>query len=156
MNCIQPTAPAELGPRLAPKLVSTLLIAASTGQGIPYVAPAACQMPRKAPNDIGPFCAPELVNATTGPVPWADDTAAELLECECAMRKVSAAALPERARATTTPRRGRSRLMATAGRRPGVSAVPWSRRPLPRPRAPAPPPRWDRPWSRAGSGRPAP
>src|SRR5438045_5232771 len=57
MNCIQPIAPAELGPRLLPKLVSTLLMAASTVHGMPYVLPAACQMPRRAAKDIGPVCA---------------------------------------------------------------------------------------------------
>ncbi len=40
MNCIQPIAPAELGPMLRPKFDSILLIAASTGQGMPYIAPA--------------------------------------------------------------------------------------------------------------------
>ena len=35
MNCIQPTAPAELGPMLRPKFDSTLLIEASTSHGIP-------------------------------------------------------------------------------------------------------------------------
>src|SRR5438128_11932959 len=45
MNCIQPTAPAELGPMLCPKLDSILLIAARTCQGIPYAAPACCQIP---------------------------------------------------------------------------------------------------------------
>ena len=35
MNCIQPIAPAELGPRFCPKFVSTLLIAASTVHGMP-------------------------------------------------------------------------------------------------------------------------
>ena len=35
MNCIHPTAPAELGPMLPPKFDSTLLIAASTCHGIP-------------------------------------------------------------------------------------------------------------------------
>src|SRR5438132_8594809 len=40
MNCIQPTAPAELGPMFPPKLDSILLIAASTCQGMPYVDPA--------------------------------------------------------------------------------------------------------------------
>src|SRR5205823_11425194 len=42
MNCIQPIAPAELGPMLRPKFDSTLLIAASTCQRIPYAAPARC------------------------------------------------------------------------------------------------------------------
>src|SRR6476661_4375950 len=42
MNCIQPTAPAELGPMFRPKFDSTLLIAASTVHGIPYVEPACC------------------------------------------------------------------------------------------------------------------
>src|SRR5436309_1504714 len=45
MNCIQPTAPAELGPMFCPKLDSILLIEARTCQGIPYAAPACCQMP---------------------------------------------------------------------------------------------------------------
>src|SRR5215210_21691 len=43
MNCIHPTAPAELGPMLRPKFDSILLIEASTCQGMPYVAPARCQ-----------------------------------------------------------------------------------------------------------------
>src|SRR5918911_1110774 len=42
MNCIQPTAPAELGPMLRPKFDSILLIAARTCHGIPYAAPARC------------------------------------------------------------------------------------------------------------------
>src|SRR6185295_3697235 len=43
MNCIQPTAPAELGPMFCPKLDSILLIEARTCHGIPYVDPARCQ-----------------------------------------------------------------------------------------------------------------
>src|SRR5213078_772248 len=43
MNCIQPIAPAELGPMFRPKFDSTLLIAASTCHGTPYRAPAPCQ-----------------------------------------------------------------------------------------------------------------
>src|SRR5713101_9106704 len=43
MNCIHPIAPAELGPMLRPQFDSTLLMAASTCQGIPYAAPACCQ-----------------------------------------------------------------------------------------------------------------
>src|SRR2546429_3003658 len=43
MNCIQPIAPAELGPMLRPKFDSTLLIAASTCHGMPYAAPASRQ-----------------------------------------------------------------------------------------------------------------
>src|SRR5207249_8311400 len=43
MNCIQPTAPAELGPMLPPKFDSILLIAARTCHGMPYVAPARSQ-----------------------------------------------------------------------------------------------------------------
>ena len=35
MNCIQPTAPAELGPMLPPKFDSILLIDASTFHGMP-------------------------------------------------------------------------------------------------------------------------
>src|SRR5579884_2437597 len=53
-NCIQPTAPAELGPRFRPNPVSTSLIAASTDQGMPYASPAACQIGRSAVNDNGP------------------------------------------------------------------------------------------------------
>src|SRR5712691_514017 len=43
MNCIQPIAPAELGPMLRPKFDSTSLIAASTCHRIPYAAAARCQ-----------------------------------------------------------------------------------------------------------------
>ena len=46
MNCIQPIAPAELGPMFRPKSDSTLLMAASTCHGTPYCAPACCQRPR--------------------------------------------------------------------------------------------------------------
>jgi hypothetical protein len=42
MNCIQPIAPAELGPMFCPKFDSTLLIAANTCHGTPYAAPALC------------------------------------------------------------------------------------------------------------------
>src|SRR5207253_4383409 len=42
MNCIQPIAPAELGPMFSPKFDSILLIAARTSHGIPYAAPARC------------------------------------------------------------------------------------------------------------------
>src|SRR3954453_18999971 len=42
MNCIQPTAPAELGPMFSPKFDSILLIAASTFPGRPETAPARC------------------------------------------------------------------------------------------------------------------
>ena len=48
MNCIQPTAPAELGPMLRPKFDSILLIAASTCHGIPYDAPARSQSARSS------------------------------------------------------------------------------------------------------------
>src|SRR5947207_13117574 len=40
MNCIQPIAPAELGPMLRPKFDSTLLMAARTCHGTPYAEPA--------------------------------------------------------------------------------------------------------------------
>src|SRR3954466_7670595 len=46
MNCIQPIAPAELGPMLRPKFDSILLIAARTFHGTPYAAPAFCQTSR--------------------------------------------------------------------------------------------------------------
>src|SRR3954463_6024186 len=46
MNCIQPIAPAELGPMLRPKFDSTLLIAASTCHGKPYSAPERCHSDR--------------------------------------------------------------------------------------------------------------
>src|SRR5690348_17021089 len=58
MNCIQPTAPAELGPMLRPKFDSTLLIAASTCHGTPYSAPAPCQRPRS--------CAESSCSGTAG------------------------------------------------------------------------------------------
>src|SRR5437764_4746034 len=51
MNCIQPIAPAELGPMLRPKSDSTLLIAASTVHGMPYCCPAACQIGSNSSND---------------------------------------------------------------------------------------------------------
>ena len=57
MNCIQPTAPAELGPRFWPKFVSTLLMPASTVHGMPYALPAASQMLCSAAKDIGPLWA---------------------------------------------------------------------------------------------------
>src|SRR5262249_13615906 len=43
MNCIQPIAPAELGPMFCPKFDSILLIAARTCHGTPYAAAARCQ-----------------------------------------------------------------------------------------------------------------
>src|SRR3954447_14425746 len=49
MNCIQPIAPAELGPMLRPKFDSILLIAASTCHGIAYAVPARCQSPSSCP-----------------------------------------------------------------------------------------------------------
>src|SRR5436190_9849661 len=48
MNCIQPIAPAELGPMFWPKFDSTLLIAASTCHGTPYAVPACCQIGRSS------------------------------------------------------------------------------------------------------------
>src|SRR5919198_3982062 len=48
MNCIQPIAPAELGPMFWPKFDSILLIAPSTFHGIPYAVPARCQSARSA------------------------------------------------------------------------------------------------------------
>src|SRR5215470_8610269 len=45
MNCIQPIAPAELGPMFRPKFDSILLIAASTFHGMAYEWPAFCQRP---------------------------------------------------------------------------------------------------------------
>src|SRR6476660_7766664 len=43
MNCIQPTAPAELGPMFCPQLDSILWSEARTCNGIPYGDPARCQ-----------------------------------------------------------------------------------------------------------------
>src|ERR1700749_4075538 len=70
MNCIQPIAPAELGPRFCPKFVSTLLIAASTSHGMPYALPAACQMGRRDANVVPPCCCAVglVVNGIT--LPW--------------------------------------------------------------------------------------
>src|SRR3954452_24730652 len=139
MNCIQPTAPAELGPRLLPKLVSTLLIAPSTSHGMPYRLPAACQMTRRAAKAMGPFCA--WLNEITGP----PEGPVELgpLACDFSTRNVSAEAVLEAASASTAASSGTKRLMATAGRRRGVSAAPRPPRPS-RPRT-APAPRRPRP-----------
>ena len=49
MNCIQPTAPAQLGPMLEPKADSTSLIAASSSQGMPYASPACRQSASSSP-----------------------------------------------------------------------------------------------------------
>src|SRR5690348_15632680 len=114
MNCIQPTAPAELGPRFCPKFVSTLLMAARISHGMPYVLPAACQMLRRLANDIGP--AAVGLNETTVPLAGANATAAPRLVCGCTTRKVSAAAVLVTDRASTAPTRAAMRLMATAGR----------------------------------------
>src|SRR5919204_6197758 len=57
MNCIQPIAPAGLGPMLAPKFDSTLLIAASTCQGTPYASPARCQRAERSPYERLAGCA---------------------------------------------------------------------------------------------------
>jgi hypothetical protein len=51
MNCIQPIAPAELGPMLRPKFDSILLMDASTCQGMPYAAPARRQSALSSPNE---------------------------------------------------------------------------------------------------------
>src|SRR5215203_5799187 len=66
MNCIQPIAPAELGPILRPKSDSILLIAASTGHGMPYIAPAPIQSVLSV--DIGTCESPvaPVPSSTTG------------------------------------------------------------------------------------------
>src|SRR5215471_9993687 len=111
MNCIQPTAPAELGPRFLPKLVSTLLIAPSTSQGMPYVLPAACQMLRRAEKDMDPVCGAADVNAM-GPAGVVVEKPRLLPVCGRTTRNVSAEAVLERASASTAPRMGTRRLMA--------------------------------------------
>src|SRR5215472_4722128 len=122
MNCIQPTAPAELGPRFCPKLVSTLLMAPSTSQGMPYVLPAACQMPRRSAKDIGPVCEGADVNAI-GPAAGAVEKPTLPPVCGRTTRNVSAEAVLERVSASTAPRRGTSRLMAPTGRRRVAAAA---------------------------------
>src|SRR5256886_10207393 len=62
MNCIQPIAPAELGPMFRPKFDSTLLIAASTDQGTPYAEPACCQSAWSWAADRVSTCAGRSVN----------------------------------------------------------------------------------------------
>src|SRR5205807_2905846 len=57
MNCIQPMAPAELGPIFRPKFDSILLMAASTCQGTPYWAPACCQSERSSAYGSGAWVA---------------------------------------------------------------------------------------------------
>src|ERR671915_385555 len=54
MNCIQPTAPAELGPMFCPKFDSILLMEARTCHGMPYARPAWCQ--RRCRLDSGRRC----------------------------------------------------------------------------------------------------
>src|SRR5579863_5357084 len=100
MNCIQPIAPAELGPRFRPKSVSTLLIAPRTSHGIPYALPAACQMGRRAAKLVGPLAAG--ANAIGLPA----------VSCGWATRKVSAPAVPEKASADAARRIGMRRLIA--------------------------------------------
>src|SRR6476661_6979093 len=69
MNCIQPIAPAELGPMFWPKLDSILLIAASTCHGIPYVAPARSQIGRSCSTESCCGCAGGVVNETGTDIP---------------------------------------------------------------------------------------
>src|SRR3954447_14314171 len=64
MNCIQPIAPAELGPMFWPKLDSILLIAASTCHGIPYAAPARSQIGRSCSAESSSGCAGGVVKDT--------------------------------------------------------------------------------------------
>src|SRR5438876_7235095 len=64
MNCIQPTAPAELGPMFWPKFDSILLIAASTCHGIPYAVPARCHRSLSAESDSCSGVAGGVVNDT--------------------------------------------------------------------------------------------
>src|SRR5262249_52623364 len=71
MNCIQPIAPAELGPMLRPKSDSILLMAARTCQGMPYCAPAPIHSACRLAIDVGAdgaevWPAPKLENETGG------------------------------------------------------------------------------------------
>src|SRR5438132_5788602 len=99
-------------------------------------------MLRSAANDIGPVAV--WLNETTVPLSGANLTVPPpALVCGCTTRKVSASAVLETDSASTAPRRTTSRLIATAGRRPGVSAARRSPQPRPgfRPQAPPAPPR---------------
>src|SRR5215213_858621 len=69
MNCIHPTAPAELGPMLPPKFDSILLIAARTFHGIPYALPAPCQSRCSADRSRRCVSAGGVVNETGTEIP---------------------------------------------------------------------------------------
>src|SRR5437763_938973 len=64
MNCIQPIAPAELGPMFWPKLDSILLIAASTCHRTPYAVPACCHNDCSSANETTCGAGGGVVNET--------------------------------------------------------------------------------------------
>src|SRR3954447_3556875 len=129
MNCIQPIAPAELGPMLRPKFESTLLIAASTCHSIPYDAPARCQTPRS--------CAYEsCVGASGGvrneggsriePEPFGVSKLGSAGASAGSTAKVSACAVPATSAAASTSAASATRIDYPAGtmRRPiGASST---------------------------------
>src|SRR5438132_7447600 len=64
MNCIQPIAPAELGPMFCPKFDSILSIAASTCHGTPYAAAARRQSDSSAGSESRWVTGGDEVNET--------------------------------------------------------------------------------------------
>src|SRR5919206_3966775 len=69
MNCIQPIAPAELGPMLRPRFDSILLIDARTCHGIPYAAPARCQSPSSCAHESCCGCAGGVLSSSGTTIP---------------------------------------------------------------------------------------
>src|SRR5512132_1522135 len=145
MNCIQPIAPAELGPMLRPKFDSILLIAASTGQGMPYIAPAPIHSVLRAGVDPGDGSPPTWTGpAVENSMVWLGSAPVEDEPLEGTTTNVSARAAPVTASATAatsrrcfTIRGGRRREAWGAAvllrpTRPARQASP------PRPRRPAP------------------
>src|SRR5579864_7183070 len=98
-NCIQPMAPAELGPMLRPKFDSILLIAASTCHGTSYWAPACCQSARSCAYGSGPSVVVSGASVVTSGVGTTVN--------------VSARAPPARAQARTARTRSAPRFTST-------------------------------------------
>src|SRR5947207_7588274 len=119
MNCIQPIAPAELGPMFSPKFDSTLLIAASTFQGMAYAAPARCQTSCRAWRSSRCVSAGGLVNETgTEMAPGLLGTVALGSETELAARGLEDTVKPRTGGcAWAAPARRASAAAATTRRR---------------------------------------
>src|SRR5579862_4128457 len=71
MNCIQPIAPAELGPMFRPKFDSILLIAARTLQGTSYAWPAPFQTCRSWSYESCSGCAGGVIHSCGSAIPAA-------------------------------------------------------------------------------------